>query len=61
MRQVVLIAIGLMLVAADAFYADNAHVEPESLELPLTMALGGVRAAVQRARPDGRRHTRPLA
>ena len=41
MRQVVLIAIGLMLVAADAFYANNAHVEPESLVLPLTMALGG--------------------
>ena len=41
MRQVILIAIGLMLVAADAFYAYNAHVEPESLVLPLTMALGG--------------------
>ena len=41
MRQAILIAIGLMLVAADAFYAYNAHVEPESLVLPLTMALGG--------------------
>ena len=40
MRQVILVAIGIMLVAADVFYA-NAHVEPESLVLPLTMALGG--------------------
>jgi len=40
MRQVILLAVGLMLVAADVFYA-TADVEPESLVLPLTMALGG--------------------
>jgi lysophospholipase L1-like esterase len=40
MRQVILIATAIMLVAADAYYA-TMHVEPESLVLPLTMALGG--------------------